>query len=111
MPKNIKEQRDKKSARVFYKSTPRKQQKAKRNPENELMGVYKQGQGNFGFVDRIDEKTGKKEGFFVHESKKLDAFEGDEVAFEVQYFKGRPEAIIKKVLKRSEHLIVGTLKI
>lgn len=47
----------------------------------------------------------------MHESKKLDAFEGDEVAFEIQYFKGRPEAIIKKVLKRSEHLIVGKLKI
>jgi ribonuclease R len=47
----------------------------------------------------------------VHETKKLDAFEGDEVAFEVQVFRGREEATIKKVLRRSESLIIGTLKI
>jgi exoribonuclease R len=29
----------------------------------------------------------------------------------VQHFKGREEAQITKVLKRSEHLIVGTLKV
>gem|GEM_PF-6140993 len=33
------------------------------------------------------------------------------MAFEVQRFRGKPEAIIKKVLKRSERLIVGTLQI
>jgi exoribonuclease R len=29
----------------------------------------------------------------------------------VQHFRGREEALITKVLKRSEHLIVGTLKV
>jgi hypothetical protein len=53
----------------------------------------------------VNEETGEKKGYFTHESKKLDAFEGDEVAFEVQHFKGREEALITKVLKRSEHLI------
>lgn len=100
-----------KQKKVFYKSVPKNKKKEKRNRENELIWIYKQGQGNFGFVDKVDEKTGEKQGYFVHESKKLDAFEGDEVAFELQYFKWRPEAIIKKVLKRSEHLIVWTLKI
>lgn len=98
-----------KKQKVFYKSTPKK--KVKRNPENEIIGIYKQGQWNFGFVDTLDEKTGEKVWYFVHEFKKLDAFEWDEVAIEVKMFKGRPEAEIKKVLKRSEHLIVGTLKV
>lgn len=100
-----------KQKKVFFKSVPKKKRKEKRNRENELVWIYKQGQGNFGFVDTVDEKTGEKQGYFCHESKKLDAFEGDEVAFELQYFKWKPEAIIKKVIKRSEHLIVGTLKI
>lgn len=105
--------------KTFYKSTSKKdttRNKAgkvvrKRNTENELVGIYKQGQWAFGFVDTVNEQTGEKKGYFTHESKKLDAFEGDEVAFEVQHFKGREEAQVTKVLKRSEHLIVGTLKV
>jgi len=100
-----------KQKKVFYKSVSNKKKKEKRNPENELTGIYKQGQWNFGFVDTVDEKTWEKQWYFCHESKKLDAFEGDEVAFELQYFRGKPEALIKKVIKRSEHLIVGSLQI
>lgn len=130
MAKNINKKRGSKDEKVFYKTTPKaqrkrnesfgwkkdaqgnvKRKKPKRNRENELIWIYKQGQGNFWFVDMIDEKTWEKLGYFVHELKKLDAFEGDEVAFELQYFKWKAEAVIKKVLKRSEHLIVGTLKI
>ena len=62
-------------------------------------------------MDVVDEQSGEKKGYFVHESKKSDAFEGDEVLFEVQMFRGREEAIIKKVTKRSEHLIVGILQL
>jgi lipid II:glycine glycyltransferase (peptidoglycan interpeptide bridge formation enzyme) len=47
----------KKKEKVFFQSTPRKKLREKRNPENELTGIYKQGQGNFGFVDTVDEKT------------------------------------------------------
>ncbi len=97
--------------RVFYSSTPKKQLKQKRNPEKEITGVYKQGNGNFGFVDTVNETTGEKKGYYVHESKKLDAFEGDEVAFETKSFRGKDEAVITKVLKRSENLVIGTLKI
>ncbi|NDK09399.1 ribonuclease R [Candidatus Gracilibacteria bacterium] len=101
----------KKKERVFYSSTSKKQLKQKRNPENELTGVYKQGNGPFGFVDTVNEESGEKKGYYVHESKKLDAFEGDEVAFETKSFRGKDEAIITKVIKRSENLVIGKLKI
>jgi len=105
--------------RTFYKSTAKKDTTKtksgrvvkKRNTENELIGIYKQGQWAFGFVDTVNEKTWEKKWYFTHESKKADAFEGDEVAFEVHHFKGREEAQITKVLKRSEHLIVWKLKV
>ncbi len=117
--KSFKNKQKRAEGKVFHKSTPKKKQVrhksgklwVKRNQENELVGIYKQGQWAFGFVDTVDEKTGEKKWYFTHESKKLDAFEGDEVAFEVQYFKGREEAQITKVLKRSEHLIVWKLKV
>ncbi|MCH8518362.1 ribonuclease R [Candidatus Gracilibacteria bacterium] len=79
--------------------------------KDELVGVYKQMEGGFGFVDVVDKTTGKKEGYYVHETKKLDALEGDEVAFVVNIFKGKSEAHITRVVSRSEHLIVGTLRI
>jgi len=110
---------NKQQKKTFYKSTPRKDTTKnkfgktvkKRNTENELVGIYKQWQWAFGFVDTVNENTWEKKWYFTHESKKLDAFEGDEVAFEVQFFKGREEAQITKVLKRSEHLIVWKLKV
>jgi hypothetical protein len=43
-----------KQKKTFYKSVPKKNRKEKRNLENEIHGVYKQGQGNFGFVDSVD---------------------------------------------------------
>jgi len=117
--RSFKNKQQKGGKKVFHKSTPKKKQVrhksgkigVKRNRENELVGIYKQGQWAFGFVDTVDENTWEKKWYFTHESKKLDAFEGDEVAFEVQFFKGREEAQITKVLKRSEHLIVGKLKV
>lgn len=78
-------------------------------PKDSLVGIYKQVQGSFGFVDTMTD--GIKKGYFVHESQKRDALEGDEVAFSVRLFKGREEACILQVLKRSENCIVGTLKI
>ena len=47
----------------------------------------------------------------MHETKKLNALEGDEVAFEVKIYRGKPEAHITRVVSRSEHLIVGKLRI
>jgi len=33
-----------KQKKVFFKSVPNRKKKEKRNPENELTGIYKQGQ-------------------------------------------------------------------
>lgn len=117
--KNFKNKQKKSENKTFYKSTSKKDTTRnksgkivkKRNPENELVGIYKQGQWPFGFVDTFNEETWKKKWYFTHESKKWDAFEWDEVAFEVQHFRWKEEALITKVLKRSEHLVVGTLKV
>lgn len=100
-----------KKEKVFFSSTPKKKPNEKRKPENELVGIYKQGKWSFGFVDTVNDLTGEKKWYYTHESNKLDAFEGDEVAFETKSFRGKDEAVIVKVLKRSENLIVGTLKI
>lgn len=56
-------------------------------------------------------ENGVKKGYFVHDTQKKDALEGDEVAFSVKVFRGKEEAIVQKVLKRSENNIIGTLKI
>lgn len=117
--RDFKSKQKKGEKKTFYKSTAKKDTTKnkfgnttkKRNPDNELVGIYKQGQWAFGFVDTVNEETWEKKGYFTHESKKLDAFEGDEVAFEVQHFRGREEALVTKVLKRSEHLIVWKLKV
>lgn len=117
--KNFKNKQKKSENKTFYKSTSKKDTTRnksgkivkKRNPENELVGIYKQGQWPFGFVDTFNEETWEKKWYFTHESKKWDAFEWDEVAFEVQHFRWKEEALITKVLKRSEHLVVGTLKV
>ena len=111
MPKQGREKNIKKhQKKTFYRSTPKKYFSKKRDTENELIGIYKQGQWNFGFVDMVTEE-GEKKWYYVHESKKLDAFEGDEVAFTTRFFKGKEEATITKVLKRSEQLIVWKLKL
>ncbi len=111
MPRERKEKNIKKhQKKTFYSSTPKRNIPRKRDTENELIGIYKQGQWNFGFVDMVTPE-GEKKWYYVHESKKLDAFEGDEVAFTTRFFREKEEATITKVLKRSEQLIVGKLQI
>jgi len=78
-------------------------------PKDALIGVYKQGKGNFGFVDMVVD--GVKSGYYVHETQKWDALPWDEVAFRIKNFKGKDEAVILKVTKRAENLIIGKLKL
>lgn len=99
-----------KPQKTYYASTPKRNILKKRDIENEIIGIYKQGNGNFGFVDIVT-KEGEKKWYYVHETKKLDAFEGDEVAFTLRIFRGKEEATITKVLKRSEQLIIWRLKL
>ncbi len=100
-----------KKRKGFYQSETSKGHRDQKISKKQLLKwVYKQLQG-FWFVDVIDEVSGEKKWYFVHETKKSDAFEGDEVLFEVQMFRGKEEAIIKKITQRSEHLIVGILQL
>ena len=59
--------------------------------------IYKQHHsGDFGFVD-----TEAGDGYFVHYRNRHTALDGDTVQAEVKHFRGREEAIIHSILKRS----------
>jgi len=55
-------------------------------------------------VDTIE--NGEKKGYYVYATQKKDALDGDEVSFSTKVFKGKQEAVIEKVLKRSDGSIV-----
>jgi len=68
-----------------------------------ITGIYSQNPNNdFWFID----VPGEEKGYFVFFRNKGTAMDGDEVEAEVRTFKGRKEALIEKVLKRSEKLII-----
>lgn len=73
------------------------------------IGIYKEWKGDYGFVDV--EENAKKKGYYVHYKNKKDALDNDEVLFSVQVFRGKEEAKIIKILKRSTKLLVGKLDI
>ena len=77
--------------------------------KDQKIWVYKQGRGNFGFVDIV--KDGVKKWYYVHESKKADALPGDEVFFTTKIFRGKEEAVITGVSQRSENLIIWKLRL
>ncbi|MDC0506119.1 VacB/RNase II family 3'-5' exoribonuclease [Candidatus Gracilibacteria bacterium] len=69
-----------------------------------IAGIYSQNPNNdFGFID----VPGEEKGYFVFFRNKGSAMDGDEVEAEVRTFKGRKEAIVERVTKRSEKLIIG----
>ena len=71
-----------------------------------IAGIYSQNPNNdFWFID----VPGEDKGYFVFFRNKGSAMDGDEVEAEVRTFKGRKEALIEKVLKRSEKLIIWTV--
>jgi len=57
------------------------------------------------------EENAKKKGYYVHYKNKKDALDNDEVLFSVQVFRGKEEAKIIKIIKRSTKLLVGKLDI
>lgn len=77
---------------------------------NQKTGIYKESKGDYGFVDIIDE-NGDKKGYYVHFRNKKDAMDGDEVAFESKLYKGKEEAIVLRVVKRANRILVGKLQI
>ena len=78
------------------------------NPKNPIW-IYKQGKGDFGFVDI--EVDGEKKWYYVHERNKADALDGDEVSFRIKEFRWKEEAEIRKVVKRSGKTLVWELQI
>ncbi len=84
-------------------------QNNKNNNQSLPIWIYKQGKGDFGFVDiEID---GEKKWYYVHERNKADALDGDEVSFKIKEFRSKEEAEIRKVVKRSGKTIVWELQI
>ncbi len=68
-----------------------------------IQGIYSQNPNNdFWFID----VPGEDKGYFVFFRNKGSAMDGDEVEAEVKTFKGRKEAIVERVTKRSEKLII-----
>jgi len=86
-----------------------KQYKKRNNNSKNPTWIYKQGRGDFWFVDI--EVDGEKKGYYVHERNKLDALNNDEVTFQIKEYRGKDEAVILKVNKRSENTIVWVLHI
>ncbi len=76
--------------------------------DKQQVGIYNQGKGNFGFVDIVEE--GVKKWFYVHETKKADAFPGDEVYFYTKVYRNKEEAVITEVKQRAETLVIGRLQ-
>ncbi len=68
--------------------------------------------GNFGFIDSFlnenwkNEYKEKQKWYYVFNFNKKNALDWDEVEAKVKVFKGREEAVILKVLKRSEKKII-----
>nr|MDD3720555.1 ribonuclease R [Candidatus Gracilibacteria bacterium] len=72
-------------------------------------GIYREGRGEFGFVDTIDEE-GNKKGYYVFFTNRGEALPEDEVLFSLKEFKGRKEAVVEKVTKRADKVLTGTFQ-
>ncbi|MDD5213675.1 MAG: ribonuclease R [Candidatus Gracilibacteria bacterium] len=90
----------------FKKEYTRREEPASQNIQK-ITGIYHQGKGDFGFVDLETEKKG----FYVFPRNRNTAIDGDQVEAEVKSFKGRDEAVVTKILKRAEHIFIGTYEI
>lgn len=73
---------------------------------NKIIWIYKQSQYDYGFVDVED----REKWYFIFPTNSSNALDGDEVLAEINIFRWREEAKIKKILKRSENTIIWTLK-
>ena len=72
---------------------------------NSVTWIYRQSSSPiFWFVD-VEEKTWVKKGYYVFHLNKLNALDGDEVLCKVKVFKGREEAIVKKIVKRLDKIL------
>ncbi len=76
---------------------------SKNKQEKTITWIYKENQNwDFGFID----VEWKEKWYYVFTFNKKDALDWDEVLAKVKVFKGREEAVVLKVLKRSENSLV-----
>ena len=76
------------------------------NDENQIEWMYKQVDPNFWFVDV--EKDDEKIWYYVFDRNKLDALDWDKVQAFIKEFNWKKEAVITKVIERSNKPIVWT---
>jgi len=68
-----------------------------------ITGIYSPAKsGDFGFIDVESENKG----YYVHWFNKKDALPGDKVLAELKTFRWKDEAVIKKVLERSDKIFI-----
>ncbi len=74
-------------------------------PKKEITWIYSKAKNwDYGFVDI----PWISKGFFVYPDNRNWAFHSDEVEAVIKTFRGREEAIIKKVIKRNSNIIIWT---
>ncbi len=70
--------------------------------------IYSQSKtGDFGFVD----VEWLDKWFYVFPFNKKDALDGDEVLADIKIFKGKEEAVIRKIIKRTEKILIWEFEI
>lgn len=73
-----------------------------------VVWIYSQAKNNdFWFVD----VEGQEKWFFVYPKNMGGAFDGDEVEAVLKVFNRRKEAVITKVIKRADRILVGTIQL
>ncbi|PIE85242.1 ribonuclease R [Candidatus Gracilibacteria bacterium] len=77
-------------------------------PKKTIRGVYNHNKvGDYGFID----VEGEKKGYYVFSFNRNGAISGDEVLAEVKIFRGKTEAVVKKIIKRADNIFIGKIKI
>ena len=75
--------------------------------KDDIIWVFAPGKWDFGFVDVEDQKTGEKNGYYVFGRNTNGAMAGDKVLANLKEFRGKKEAVIKKIIEHRKDPIIG----
>ncbi|MCP4523450.1 MAG: ribonuclease R [Candidatus Gracilibacteria bacterium] len=80
--------------------------------ENEVIGIYAPGKGDYGFVDvEIKTEDGiEKKGYYVFGGNARNVLQGDRVLARVKSFRGKEEAEIIQVIAHRKEPVIGVYK-
>lgn len=76
---------------------------------DDVIGVYAQGKGDYGFVD-VETQTEdgiEKKGYYVFGRNSLNAMTWDRVLAKVKEFNGKKEAVIRQIIRHRKEPVVG----